>query len=184
MGFDVNRQTIIRVRMVRVVLDNGEVEVLLTSLIDNKKYPHKIFKALYFKRWGVEVENDFLKNTLQIEITSGKKPKTIYQDFYATIFRANIQALIELDCEAKVQIINKRRKHNYAVNRTAAAGNLKRKLPQLFLLENPQKVYEKLITVFVKNLEPVRLGRKFPRIKRAQKISGKYKPIRNYKRAV
>lgn len=184
MGLNVNKQTTIRVRMVRIELDNGEVEVLLTSLLDNKKYPHKIFKALYFKRWGVEVEIGFLKNTLQIEITSGKKPKTIYQDFYATLFRANIQALIELDCEAAVEIINKRRIHNYAINRTAATGNLKGKLPQLFLLENPQKVYEKLITVFVKNLEPVRPDRTFKRNKRSQKISGKYKPFRNYKRAV
>jgi len=184
LGFEVNNKTTIRVRMVRVELDNGEVEILLTSLIDNKKYPHKIFKDLYFKRWGVEVENGFLKNTLQIEMTSGKKPKTIYQDFYATIFRSNVQALIELDCESELQEINKRRKHNYAVNRTAAAGNLKGNLPQLFLADNPKKVYEKLITVFIKNLEPVRPNRIIPRIKRSQKLNGKYKPFGNYKRAI
>ena len=184
MGIKVNNQTTMKVRMVRIELDDGEVEVLLTSLIDNKKIPHKIFKALYFKRWGVETVNGFLKNTLQIEITSGKKVNTIYQDFYACIFRANIQALIELDCEPKLRLINKKRQHNYAVNRTAAAGNLKRKLPQLFLGDNPEKVYEKLITVFVKNLEPVRPDRMFPRIKRSQKVSGKYKPYKNYKRAI
>jgi len=184
MGLEVNKETTIRVRLIRVELDNGEVEVLLTSLVDNKKYPHKIFKGLYFKRWGVEIVNGFLKNTLQIEITSGRKVNTIYQDFYATIFRANIQALIELDCEPKLQAINKRRKNNYAINRTAAAGNLKRKLPQLILGNAPQIVYEKLINVFIKNIEPVRPDRMFPRIKRAQKLSGKYKPLKNYKRAI
>ncbi len=184
MGFDVSNQTTIRVRLVRIKLDNGETEVLITSLIDNKKYPHKIFKTLYFKRWGVETENGFLKNTLQIEITSGRKPITIYQDFYATVFRANIQALIELDCEAQVKEINKRRKYDYAVNRTAAAGNLKGIFLQLFLGNNPNEVYEKLIAVFIKNLEPVRLERMFPRIKRSQKLNGKYKPFKNYKRAV
>ena len=168
--------------MVRIELDNGEVEVLLTSLIDNKKYPHKIFKALYFMRWGVETVNGFLKNTLQIEITSGKKVNTIYQDFYATIFRANVQALIELDCEPKLKPINKRRKLNYAVNRTAAAGNLKGELAKLFLSDNPEKIYEKLINIFVKNLEPVRPDRMFPRSKKSQKLNGKYKPFGNYKK--
>lgn len=184
MGYDINDQTTIRVRLVRIKLDNGEIEVLITSLLDNKKYPHKIFKALYFKRWGVEVENGFLKNTLQIEITSGNKPRTIYQDFYATIFRANIQVLIELDCEPRIRAINKTRKHNYAVNKNVAAGNLKGKFIQLFLGNNPNEVYEKIVVLFLKNIEPIRSGRILPRLKRSQKLNGKFKRFRNYKRAV
>lgn len=184
MGMPVNNKTSIRVRMLRVELANGEIEVLLTNLLDNKKYSHKLFKELYFKRWGVEVENGFLKNTLQIEITSGKRPKTIYQDFYATILRANIQALIEQDCEVQIQQINCRRKHNYTINRTAAAGNLKRMLAQLLWGENPQQSYDRIMVVFIKNLEPVRLNRKYPRIKKSQKLCGKYKPFNNYKRAI
>lgn len=184
MGLEVDEQTTIRVRLIRVELADGEVEILLTSLLDKKKYPHGIFKALYFQRWGVETVNGFLKNALQIEITSGKKANTIYQDFHATIFRANIQALIELDCEPGLRVINQRRKLDYAVNRTVAAGNLKRKLPELFLGNDPLSVYEKLIDVFIKNIEPVRPDRAFPRIKKSQKLNGKYKPFNNYKRAV
>ena len=184
MGLEVDEQTTIRVRLLRVELADGEVEILLTSLVDRKKYPHEIFKALYFQRWGVETVNGFLKNALQIEITSGRKVNTIYQDFHATIFRANIQALIELDCEPKLQVINQRRKLDYAVNKTVAAGNMKRKLPELFLGNDPLSVYEKLIDVFIKNIEPIRQGRAFPRIKKSQKLNGKYKPLKNYKRAV
>jgi hypothetical protein len=43
----------LRLRLVRVELDN-EVEVLITNLLDNERYPAREFKALYHLRWGVE----------------------------------------------------------------------------------------------------------------------------------
>ena len=61
---------------------------------------------------------------------------------------------------------------------------MKGKLPQLFLGKTPEEFYKKLIKLFIKNIEPVRPDRMFPRIKRSQKSSGKYKPFKNYKRAV
>ena len=184
LGYEVDSNTGIPVRLVRVELENGEVEVLISSLINRRKYPRKLFKGLYFKRWGVEVEIGFIKNTLQIEITSGRKAQTIYQDFFATIFRANVQALIEQDCEQSLQQINTQRKHNYAINRTAAAGNLKGELPKLFLSENPKAVYMRIQKIFLNNLEPIRQQRQFSRLRKSQKLSGKYRPLKNYKRAM
>jgi hypothetical protein len=43
----------LRLRLVRVELDN-EVEVLITNLLDNERYPARGFKALYHLRWEVE----------------------------------------------------------------------------------------------------------------------------------
>ncbi|MCH1503501.1 MAG: hypothetical protein L7V86_07960, partial [Verrucomicrobiales bacterium] len=43
-----------RLRFVRVELETGEVEVLLTDLVDSQKYPEEDFKALYHERWTVE----------------------------------------------------------------------------------------------------------------------------------
>jgi hypothetical protein len=51
-----------KVRVIKVMLDTGEIEVLLTNLTETFD-----FKELYFKRWGVEKEYDVLKNTLEIE---------------------------------------------------------------------------------------------------------------------
>ena len=42
------------VRFVRVRLSTGEIEVLVTSLLDEKKYTAQMFKELYNLRWGVE----------------------------------------------------------------------------------------------------------------------------------
>ncbi len=49
-----NQNTPIKGRLIRVDLPSGETELLITSLLDSKKYTHKIFKELYFKRWKVE----------------------------------------------------------------------------------------------------------------------------------
>jgi len=179
-----SNKTTIPVRMIKVELESEETEILITSLTDQEKYPHKIFKELYFKRWGVETNIGFLKNTLQIELSSGQRSKFIYQNFHATILRCNIQQLIEQDCILKVKKKNKKRKYRYAINKTVAAGNLKGNLYQLFLLKNPEKHYEKLIEIFMKNLEPIRPNRKFPRKRKKMKTSGKYRPLKNYKRAM
>ncbi|MDQ7032480.1 MAG: IS4 family transposase, partial [Desulfonauticus sp.] len=48
------KNTPIKVRLVRVELPSGQVEILVTSLLESKTYPTNIFKALYAKRWGVE----------------------------------------------------------------------------------------------------------------------------------
>ena len=44
----------LRLRLIRVELDNNEVEVLITNLMDEQIFPASEFKALYHLRWGVE----------------------------------------------------------------------------------------------------------------------------------
>ena len=39
-------------RLVKVILDDGEIEILATSLLDDKIYKTNDFKILYWKRWG------------------------------------------------------------------------------------------------------------------------------------
>ncbi|MDO5969120.1 IS4 family transposase, partial [Flavivirga aquimarina] len=62
-----DRNTPIKVRLIRVELPKGQVEVLITSLLNSKVYPSSLFKELYAKRWGVETFYDELKNKLKIE---------------------------------------------------------------------------------------------------------------------
>ena len=42
----------LRVRLIRVELESGEVEVLITSLLDTKAYPYRAFAKLYALRWA------------------------------------------------------------------------------------------------------------------------------------
>lgn len=65
--------TVIKLRVLKVVLDTGEVEILITNLTEDElKYEDS--KELYFKRWGIETKFDELKNKFQIENFSGMKP--------------------------------------------------------------------------------------------------------------
>ena len=90
----------------KVDLPKGEVEYLITSLLDIEKYPFEDFSALYFKRWGSETNFDIWKNKTQIENFSGHSVEAIYQDFYATVFTANIHSLFVQDCEEELEQIN------------------------------------------------------------------------------
>lgn len=45
----------VRVRLVKVELESGGVEVLGTSLLDSKQYPRSELKQFYGLRWGVEI---------------------------------------------------------------------------------------------------------------------------------
>lgn len=49
-GKDYYKTTSIEVRLIRVDLPGGEIEILMTSLLDSQIYPSNIFKELYFLR--------------------------------------------------------------------------------------------------------------------------------------
>lgn len=75
----------ITVRLVRILLETGEDEVLATSLLDEGEYPVADFKELYWLRWGVETFDGVAKTRLQLENFTGRTVESIQQDFYATI---------------------------------------------------------------------------------------------------
>jgi hypothetical protein len=93
-GFVVPIGSTIDVRLIKVILDDGTIEVLATNLFDKEDHPQKIFKELYFMRWGIETNFNIIKNQLQLEAFSGQRVTTIMQDFYITFFLSNLQAII------------------------------------------------------------------------------------------
>jgi hypothetical protein len=74
-GFIVKAWATIEVRLIRVVLDDGTIEVLATNLFDQQKYPCDEFKALYFMRWGIETRLALLKINCNWKPSAGKKLK-------------------------------------------------------------------------------------------------------------
>lgn len=91
----------LRIRLVKVVLSTGEIEILATSLLDPAKYLLEDFKELYAMRWQVETLFDRLKNRLALENFTGKTAKAVKQDFYATVLITNMESAIagEVDDE-------------------------------------------------------------------------------------
>lgn len=84
----------IKVRLLRVELDSGETEILVTSLRGMKKHPYEVFSELYHLRWPVEEDYKTLKYRLQIENFSGKTVHSVNQDFHAKLFSKNLVAAV------------------------------------------------------------------------------------------
>jgi len=183
-GYKMFSTTSIKVRMVKVVLETGEIEVLLTNLYDTEIYKIACFKELYYMRWGIETSYDADKNKQQLEQFSGHTVWSIEQDFYATTFVSNLQSIIEKQCEPYVKNISKNRKYDYKINKNVSIGSMKNKIVKLFLTQNPKTILLHLQNLFEKILEPVRPNRNNPRIIGKIKPRGKFNTLTNYKRAV
>ena len=151
-----------KLRLVKVILDTGEVEVLATTLLDKEKYPLEIFKDLYFKRWGIETNYNHLKSNIHIEEFSGLTEVAIRQDFYANAFINNLQSIIALDSKEEMDEELKYREYEYKINRNLSLGFMKDRIVEILLSDNP-KYYEELKELFKMNPNPIREGRKNPR---------------------
>lgn len=155
-----NKEATIKVRLIRVELPSGQIEILITSLLDSKKYRQKIFKELYFKRWGVETYYDELKNKLKVEHFSGYSHQTVLQDFYAALFISNIQTVIINDLDDEVEQASLNRKYQYKVNNNMSYGLMKDKIISLlFSNPNAEQVDKELKALILKNLVPIRPNR-------------------------
>jgi hypothetical protein len=134
-------------------------------------------------RWGVETCFGYLKNELQLGQFSGILPICIEQDFAATLFLYNLQSLVEKQSQPYLKAVSRKRKYRYKVNKNISWASLKMRVVQLFLFQDSRSVLLELQKLFERYLEPIRPGRKYPRIKK-RKPNGKFYTLTNYKRAI
>lgn len=178
------RNTDVKVRLVRVELSSGEVEILISSLLDIEKYPNTIFAKLYFMRWGIETYYDELKNKIKAEYFSGYSQHSILQDFYAALFVSNVQSLIvgEMNDELAAKTKNK---YQYKVNTNLSYGFLKNKVIELFLSDKDMPIItEELRTLFKRHTIPIRPDRKYDRDVDKYRKRAKPKVLKNNKNAI
>ena len=96
--------TTLRVRLVKVLLARGEVEVLGTDLLDAQTYPAAEFKVVYGWRWNHETYHDRIKNIFELERFSGKSVQAITQDFYGVIFLATLESILSKPAQAALTV--------------------------------------------------------------------------------
>jgi hypothetical protein len=175
-GKNYNRKTAIKVRLLRVELPGGETEVLITTLLDSQKYPTRMFKELYFMRWGIETFIDELKNKLKIEHFSGYSNHIILQDVNCAIFISNLQSVIVNSIAEELEEQHKESLYNYKVNTNLSYGFLKNRVIELLHKDgSTEQILAELETLFLKHTIPIRNNRTNPR--NTQKYRYKDKPI-------
>ena len=166
------KNAFIDVRMVVVTLNTGEKELLITSLIDQIKYPKEELNGLYGSRWGIEENYKWHKEALELENFSGHSQLSIEQDFFSLVLTANMASLLIEEAQEEVdeEHITKSLKHPYKINKRAALAVLKDELLKGIL--NPRTnmgtLCQKLKSELKKNLCAVRPNRKFNRPKKGR----------------
>jgi len=170
----------IRVRLLRIDLDSGEVEVLITTLRDTDRYPYADFKALYHQRWPVEEDYKVVKSRTQVENWSGKSALSVYQDFYAKVFTKNLTAILAFPAQEEVKQQSQDKKYTYQINFTQALSKMKDTVVLLFQRADVLHLLTRLWEVMTRTIEPIRPDRKSPRPKsvRRKRFAVTYKPVR------
>jgi hypothetical protein len=153
----------VTVRLVRVELDTGEIEVLITSLLDETAFPTHWFKNLYHLRWGVEESYKRVKCRIEIENFSGKSPLTVHQDFHAKILALNLAAMFVWVAQAVADRLYALRRYHYQINFANALTQMKNRIVAWLFGPDHGGVVIPLVTQIVRAVEPVRPGRSSPR---------------------
>jgi glutaredoxin len=179
-GFVVTKQTLLKVRLVRVELEKT-IEVLVTNLWEEEGYSNEEFKALYFLRWGVETNISIQKNVLQLEAFSGLTVESVEQDFYATVFIANLHSVLIKDAQISVDESTGNRKYPMKVNKNKSFGKLKVSLVSLFINNEVESILEILHGHFIKDTLPIRKNRSFERVRKNKQGKSKYRTFSNFK---
>jgi len=182
-GYIVQKDTPIKVRLIRVELSSGTIEVLMTNLWEEEGYATNEFKMLYSMRWGVESNIGFQKNILQLESMSGLTPTSVIQDFFATVFVANLHFLLIKQAQKIIDNAKNDRKYLMQVNNNKAFGKIKENLISLFISEDPSAILIILFNYFIRAPLHIRKNRNFPRIRKNTMNKSKYKTFTNFKPA-
>ncbi len=148
----------VKVRLVKVLLPTGQIEVLATNLMDSEAITVTDLVELYKKLWGIETIIDSLKNQFNLMVFSGLKPAAILQDVYATIFVYTLRQLLINEAQTIVNEQVKESikvKHEQKINKNVALGVLKPQIIPLFLAKESKEIVDELVAYFVKNKLPV-----------------------------
>lgn len=151
---------VIKVRCVKVPLDTGEIEYLLTNL-EKELITKEEIKELYTSRWQIETNYRHLKNNLKIECITSSKEILIKQDIFSQVLVSNmLQAFINDNDE----IINQKNyKNKMKTNSNMSVGIFKNTLIYILLEKDSlkrSKMMDKFCELLEKYVIPIKLGRK------------------------
>jgi hypothetical protein len=173
--FPAMRKTV-KCRMVKVQAENGEEQILCTSLLDPVKYKLQELGELYCIRWGIEEGYKMYKARVQVEAFSGKTANAVKQDIYAKAMMMTLCAALAFPIEERVIKEYKEEqqrgsvKYGRKINRTFAYWTTKGILIGMFI----KRTIRRALAVFDKqveaNTEVVRPGRYHPRKKRPPRL--------------
>ena len=157
----------VQVRLVKVELESGEVEVLATNLFNRRTVTREDLKQVYWMRWGVETFYDRIKGVYEVERISGESQRAIEQDVYGVVFLATLESIVGKEAEQALAEVSQQRQHQYVkqVNHAVSYSAMVDNAVELLCDDavEIEAVYERLCAMFKKNPTSARPGRTHPR---------------------
>lgn len=129
----------IKYRISKFVLESGEVEVLITNLLD---LDYIDLFEIYGMRWGIETTYLKLKVRLQLENFTGKLPQIVLQDFWIVLVQYTLLTL-ESYLANKMIVNRPENTYDYKVNFNNLVGILRENLIYL-LTRDEEKIKQRL----------------------------------------
>lgn len=177
-----NKEHKITVRLLRIKLASGEIEILMSSLLDKSEFGHQEFKDLYFIRWKVETFYNRFKNIVGVDNFSGTSNQFIQQEFNCALYVSNMQTILTDDAQQEITEKYEGRKYEYKVNSTLSLGFIRERLIKIYSQKkDAKKLLNELKELFVKNVVPIRNDRKNKRDVDKYRNRAKPKQFKNRK---
>jgi hypothetical protein len=157
---DLYEGTLFRILVLK--LPSGEQEVLLSSLIDQDRYPYESIFALYQARWSA-MEEGYKRQKIALELQNWATKTTlgVLQEYWATIFISNVVAVGCVELEGYT--IPEQRL-SYRINRSVVFGSLRKDvlgtITGKITAEQFEKKFKKIAT---RAKIPIRPGRSYTR---------------------
>lgn len=160
----------LKLRVLKIQLFHGDTEYIVTNIFD-PRITVDDFKWAYQKRWGIETKYNDVKNKLEIESFTGYSPDAILQDFYATMFLANLAGVLEYDLHEEIEAahIKPENRYTYKINVAATISELKRTVVEMLSTSSRlkrERLYAQMAFRLQKAVLPVRPNRSSERVKK------------------
>jgi Transposase DDE domain len=163
--------TTLRLRLIKVVLPTGEIEVVGTDLLDAQTYPVAEFGMVYGWRWNHETYHDRLKNIFELERFSGTSVQAIQQDVSGVVFVATLESILSKPAQAHLTMRGQEREWSNPVKVNRAVSYLAVLDHVVELLGDPRRTAGETLAEIEHLMQTApthhRPGRRFPRHKRS-----------------
>jgi hypothetical protein len=172
------------VRFVSLRLPSGELEVLVTSLLDEEAYPTEEFLEVYHWRWNHETYHLMLKGRLELENWTGQTEEAVRQDVQAAVLISNLESLLSQEPQEQLTAGDSERQYPAQVNRAVSYHALKEQILDLLWSKRPLvKALQQIQLWMQTDPVSVRRDRKHPPRKR-QSFHRSYHFQRHLKKTV
>lgn len=155
-------ETPVKLRLLRVTLPDGKIEVLATDLFDRQAFPAHLFKDLYVRRWAVEEAFKAVKPALRLEQFRTRGVRAVYQEVYARFLILTLASIARALAQPTVTTHTQDRLHVYQVNFRAALSKLRSAFYRLWHPGDTEPCLDLLMWI-ARDAEPIRPGRSAPR---------------------